>query len=100
MVVSAGELGAYARFDMAYDNNLFRLSDEAKSAFGQPKTSDTYYTTTLGMAADTSWSRQHLAADVHVKDTRFKYFEYLNNDGGSANIGWDYQIYRFTAGAG
>lgn len=85
---------------IAFDDNLFRLSDsvDTNSVLGSSRRSDTIYTTIGGITFDKLVSRQRLHADVLLSLNRYSNYSILDNDGQRANAYWGWQLGNHFSG--
>jgi len=90
----------YVSTSVAYDDNVFRLSDKtlAPLILGTSSVSDTINRTEIGTNLDWKISRQHLVLNGNLNQTRFNRFGFINNDGYSYKAGWNWQLMNHLSG--
>jgi exopolysaccharide biosynthesis operon protein EpsL len=94
------ELEPYVSAGMTYDDNVFRVSDknEARALLGDDATSDTTQRLEAGIHADLKLSRQHFRLDLSANRSRFDRFGFLDNEGDSRKLAWDWQFGNHLGG--
>lgn len=94
------KLEPYVNAGMTHDNNVFRVSgaDEARALLGDDTMSDTSRRLEAGIAADWKLSRQHFRLLLSKNQTRYQRFSFLDNDGDSSKLAWDWQLGNHLAG--
>lgn len=88
-------LQVFAMNTMAYDDNLFRLSDlpNADQVLGLGMTrSDFINQLSAGAKFNFPWSRQQFIADVRVDDNRYANNDFLNNVSTNDKVTWKWQL--------
>ncbi len=88
------DIKPYVATTLTYDDNLFRVSDanEARAILGTDAMSDTTRRTEAGINVDWKISRQHLRLGINLNQSRFNRFDFLDNDGNSKQLAWDWSI--------
>lgn len=94
------KLEPYVNASMTYDDNVFRVSgaDEARALLGDDTMTDTSRRLEAGIAADWKLSRQHLRLQLSRNQTRYQQFTFLDNDGDSSKLAWDWQMGNHLGG--
>ncbi|NMG35878.1 outer membrane beta-barrel protein [Azoarcus sp. TTM-91] len=83
-------LNFYVSQSFRYEDNLYRLSDEAEVPRGTRH--DTISTTGVGLRFDHEYSRQRLRADVGLTSSRYQEHGDLDHDSPDARFYWDWQL--------
>jgi len=88
------DIKPYVAATATYDDNLFRVSgaDEAQAVLGTDVMSDTVRRADVGIDADWKISRQHLLLALNLNRSRFNRFNFLDNNGNSRKLAWDWTI--------
>lgn len=88
------DINPYFSTNVAYDDNLFKVSgkDEARLTLGSEAMSDTTTRLDAGVNVDWKISRQHVRLDMNFNQSRFNRFNFLNNDGYARKLGWDWVV--------
>lgn len=90
---AAGEgdfLSPFAGVAMAYDDNLFRLSDDVDEelVLGESSRADWTRTAFAGLGLDWQPGRQHISASAQALDQSFQRFSFLDNTGYNSKASW------------
>ncbi len=81
----------YLSSTIAYDDNLFRLSDGIVPDVESSRRSDISTLLKAGIAMAVTPGRQRLDADANIQQRRFEHFDFLNDTGGQANAAWHWR---------
>lgn len=84
----------YVNVGTTYDDNVFRVSgkDEARALRGDDTMSDTSQRMEAGIGVDLKLSRQHILLQYSKSQTRFDRFDFLDYDGESGRLAWNWQL--------
>lgn len=88
------DIKPYVNATASYDDNLFRVSgkQEALATLGTDVMSDTTTRTEAGVDVDWKISRQHLRLGLNYNQNRFNRFNFLDNNGNSKKLAWDWRV--------
>lgn len=88
------DIRPYVTATATYDDNVFRISDrtQARATLGSEAMSDWSRRTEAGVDVDWKISRQHLRAGWHFNRNRYDRFDFLDHDGYSKSLAWDWHV--------
>ena len=88
------DIKPYVAATATYNDNLFRVSgaDEARTVLGTDVMSDTTRRIEAGIDVDWKISRQHLLLGLNLNRSQFNRFNFLDNNGNSKKLAWDWTI--------
>jgi exopolysaccharide biosynthesis operon protein EpsL len=108
LMAAAPQLYAEGMFDIkpyvaataSYDDNVFRLTDkaEASALLGNDAMGDSTRLTEAGLDADWKISQQTLRLALNLNQSRYNRFDFLDNDGHSARLSWDWSLGSHLSG--
>lgn len=78
--------------------NLLRLADGAPPPDGYSR-ADTLWNTGLSAGIDQNFGRQHAAANVSLRNSRYSHNSIFNNQGYSGNVGLDWSTVERVSGS-
>ncbi|HFE38190.1 MAG TPA: hypothetical protein ENK06_07205 [Gammaproteobacteria bacterium] len=84
----SGEFNSAFFVNYLHDNNLFRRSGD--DASGNGILSDQVRTLGVTVSSDLRYFRQNMSASITVFDVRYSEFDFLDYQGGTAGVNWDW----------
>jgi hypothetical protein len=98
---AAAEANPYyigASESVSHDNNLIRLADGQAAPDGYNR-SDTVLSTALQAGIDQGFGRQHLSANLSLRDLHYQRNPTFNNQGYTGNLGLDWSTVERVSGS-
>lgn len=96
-VVCGGVPSAWAAWDVSVAESVSHVDNLLRSAPGQERP-ETFQTTTVGVGADLTWSRQRLRLDAQAAFNRYQQFSERDNANTNTNLVWSWQSVETLSG--
>ncbi|ASM77082.1 hypothetical protein VITFI_CDS1304 [Vitreoscilla filiformis] len=89
---------AWAAWDATASESISHVDNLLRSESGQER-ADTFQTTTLGLGADLTWSRQRLRLDTQAAFNRYQQFSDRDSTNTNTSLAWSWQTVGALSGS-